>query len=117
MKPLKKQHGLQRRKARIQAKVKGTAEKPRLNVSVSLLHVSAQIIDDAKGATLASTTTVGQKKLPSNLTERAKWVGKEIASKAKEQKITKVVFDRNGRKYHGRVQAMATAARESGLEF
>jgi large subunit ribosomal protein L18 len=105
------------RKRRVRATVSGTTERPRLTVSISNLHVSAQIIDDVKQQTLAAATTVGKKKITGTMTEKAALVGTEIAKKAKAAKVTKVVFDRNGRKYHGRIKALADAARENGLEF
>ena len=104
------------RKARVRAKVIGTAERPRLSVTISNIHVSAQIIDDAKGHTLASATTVGAK-ATGKMTEKCALVGAEIAKKAKKAKVTKVVFDRNGRQYAGRLSAFADAARKEGLEF
>lgn len=112
-----KLHNLQHRKARIRAKVSGTPERPRLSVFVSNLHVSAQLIDDTKGLTLAAVSTVGQKAAPVNMTERAAWVGAEIAKKAKSVKVKSVAFDRGGKAYHGRVKALADAARDAGLEF
>lgn len=104
------------RKNRVRSTVSGTAERPRLTVTVSNLHVSAQIIDDVTGKTLAAATTVGSK-AGGTLTEKAAVVGKDIATKAKKAKVTKVVFDRNGRKYAGRLKALADAARNEGLEF
>ena len=104
------------RKNRVRSTVSGTAERPRLTVTVSNLHVSAQIIDDVTGKTLAAATTVGSK-AGGTLTEKAADVGKDIATKAKKAKVTKVVFDRNGRKYAGRLKALADAARNEGLEF
>ncbi len=104
------------RKNRVRATVSGTAERPRLTVTISNIHVSAQLIDDVAGKTLAAATTVGSK-AKGTLTEKAAVVGKEIASKAKKSKVTKVVFDRNGRKYAGRLKALADAARKEGLEF
>jgi large subunit ribosomal protein L18 len=105
------------RKHRIRATVSGTADRPRLSVYISNLHVSAQIIDDVTGKTLVSATTVGAKDAKGTLTEKAAKLGAEIAEKAKKAKIAAVVFDRGGRKYHGRVKALADAAREKGLEF
>jgi large subunit ribosomal protein L18 len=104
------------RKQRVRSTVHGTSERPRLTVTITSLHVSAQIINDDKGVTLASATTVGAK-ATGTLTEKAATVGTEIAKSAKKAKITKVVFDRNGRIYHGRVKALADAARAGGLEF
>jgi len=113
---LKKSQNLKLRKARVRSTVIGTAERPRLSVSISNLHISAQIINDEKGVTIASATTVGQK-LTGTMTERATAIGTEIAKNAKKAKVSKVVFDRNGRLYHGRVKALADAARAGGLEF
>lgn len=107
----------QRRADRVRARVSGTPERPRLSVFVSNLHVSAQLIDDISGRTIASVTTVGQKSLSNNLTERASWVGNEISKKAKAMKVKQVVFDRGPKAYHGRVKALAEAARTGGLEF
>lgn len=104
------------RKARVRSKVVGTKERPRLSVFISNMHVSAQIINDETGKTLVSATTVG-KKTTGTTTEKAAVIGKEIATKAKKAKINKVVFDRNGRAYAGRLKALAEAAREEGLEF
>lgn len=106
-----------RRANRVRSIIKGTAERPRLTIFISNQHVSAQVIDDDKGSTLTSVTTVGQAKIAPNLTERAKWVGTEIAKSAKSKKIKKVVLDRGPRLYHGRIKALALAAREEGLEF
>jgi large subunit ribosomal protein L18 len=86
-------------------------------VFISSRHISVQLIDDAAGRTLAAVTTVGSKDAKGTMTEKAAWVGSEIASKAKGIKVSQVVFDRSGRQYHGRVQALADAAREKGLEF
>lgn len=104
------------RKRRIRSIVSGTAERPRLSVHVSNLHVSAQIIDDQAGKTLVAISTVGTKQTGS-LSDKASWAGTEIAKKAKAAKIKSVVFDRNGKLYHGRVKALADAARKEGLEF
>ena len=104
------------RKARVRAKVSGTAERPRLSVTISNTHVSAQLIDDVKQHTLAAATTVGTKS-KGTMTELAAVVGADIAKKAKKLKISSVVFDRNGRQYAGRLAALADAARKEGLEF
>lgn len=104
------------RAARVRAKVSGTAERPRLTVTISNMHVSAQLIDDVKQHTVAAATTVGTKQT-GTMTEQAAWVGSEVAKKAKKAKITSIVFDRNGRKYAGRLAALADAARKEGLEF
>jgi len=104
------------RKARVRSKVSGTAERPRLSVTISNMHVSAQIIDDIKQTTLVASTTVGTKQT-GTITEQAAIVGADIAKKAKKAKINAVVFDRNGRKYAGRLSAFADAARQEGLEF
>ena len=112
-----KLHNLKQRKARIRSVVSGTPERPRLSVHVSNLHVSAQIIDDTQHKTLAAVSTVGTKDAGKTLTERAAWVGAEIAKKAKSVKVKQVAFDRSGKAYHGRVKALADAARNAGLEF
>ena len=104
------------RKNRVRARVNGTADRPRLTVFISNKHVSAQIIDDTKGITIVSATTVGTK-LAGSMVELAAKVGSDIAKKAKKAKINAVVFDRNGRQYAGRLSALADAARKEGLEF
>ena len=104
------------RKNRVRARVGGTADRPRLTVFISNTHISAQLIDDVEGKTLAAATTVGQK-LTGTMTEKAVKIGEEIATKAKKAKVKAVVFDRNGRKYAGRLKALADAARKGGLEF
>lgn len=104
------------RKNRIRAVVSGTAERPRLSVHISNKHISAQLIDDDAGKTLAYVTTVGQK-ATGTMTERAVTIGAEVAKQAKAKKIKQVVFDRSGKLYHGRVKALADAARQEGLEF
>lgn len=105
------------RKNRIRARVIGSSQRPRLSVSISNMHVSAQIIDDSAHKTLLSVTTIGQKNSEDTKTAKAEWVGAEIAKKAKAKKIKAIVFDRNGRRYHGRIKALADAARAGGLEF
>jgi len=104
------------RAARVRAKVSGTTERPRLTVTISNKHVSAQLIDDIKQHTIAAATTVGSKQT-GTMTEQAAWVGTDIAKKAKKAKVTAIVFDRNGRKYAQRLAALADAARKEGLEF
>ena len=104
------------RKSRVRAKISGSAERPRLSVSISNKHVSAQIIDDVKQKTLVSSTTVGTKQT-GTITEQATFIGEDIAKKAKKAKINTVVFDRNGRLYAGRLSAFAEAARKEGLGF
>lgn len=104
------------RKNRVRAKIIGTAERPRLTVTISNKHVSAQLIDDEAQRTLVASTTVGTKQT-GTMTEQAAFVGGDIAKKAKKAKITAIVFDRNGRQYAGRLSALADAARKEGLEF
>jgi large subunit ribosomal protein L18 len=105
------------RKGRVRSVVNGTAKRPRLSVYVSNLHVTAQLIDDTSSKTVAYVSTVGQKAAKGSMTDKAAWVGTEIAGKAKTAKVKKVVFDRGGKLYHGRIAALASAARKSGLEF
>jgi large subunit ribosomal protein L18 len=100
---------------RIRRKIAGTAERPRLNVYRSMNHIYAQVIDDAAGVTIASASTI-KSKTGGNVAA-AKEIGKTIAERAKEKGVTKVVFDRGGYLYHGRIKALADAAREAGLEF
>lgn len=112
-----KLHNRVQRKSRIRSVVSGTAKRPRLSVYISNTHVSAQLIDDTSHSTLGYVTTVGQKTVKGTMSEKAAWVGQEIAAQAKTAKIKTVVFDRNGKLYHGRIAALATAARNAGLEF
>ena len=107
---------LQRRRARVRAKVSGTAARPRLAVKVSSRHIIAQLIDDTTGTTLAYVSTISAKQT-GTMTAKAQWIGAEIAKAGKAKKVTTVVFDRAGRIYHGRLDALATAARSNGLEF
>jgi|SRR5277367_1923052 len=100
---------------RIRRKLRGTTERPRLAVFRSLSHTYAQVIDDSKGVTLVAASTSGAKS--GGNVAAAKAVGKQIAEKAIEAGIKRVVFDRGGYLYHGRVKALADAAREGGLEF
>jgi large subunit ribosomal protein L18 len=105
---------------RIRKKVVGTPERPRLSVYRSLNHIYVQLIDDLKGATLVTANSAegkqGERRAGGNLAA-AKSVGKMVAERAKAKGITKVVFDRGGYIYHGRVKALADAAREAGLQF
>lgn len=105
---------------RLRSRLSGSQARPRLNVYRSLNHIYVQVIDDASGTTLASASTVkgkkGGKKTGGNVAS-AKEIGKEIAHRAQEKGIKKVVFDRGGYLYHGRIKALADAAREAGLEF
>lgn len=107
---------LERRKRRVRKKVTGTSERPRLRVTRSLKHIYAQLIDDTTGSTLVAESSVGLKIAGGNV-EAAKAVGKSLGEKAKEKSIASVSFDRGGRLYHGRVKALADAAREAGLQF
>lgn len=106
-----------RRHARVRTKISGTPECPRLCVFRSNAHIHAQIIDDVNGKTLASCSSVALKLANGGNVEAAKTVGTELAKRAQAANIKKVVFDRGGYIYHGRVQALAEAAREAGLEF
>jgi large subunit ribosomal protein L18 len=105
----------QRIHARIREKMAGTGERPRLNVYRSLNHIYAQVIDDQTGQTLVSASSIKMK--TGGNVAAAKEIGKAVAEKAVEKGIKKVVFDRGGFLYHGRVKALADAAREAGLEF
>lgn len=111
----------ERRQARVRKKVQGTSERPRLCVFRSTAHIYAQVIDDEKGATLAAVSTLSPNLKDSlkglKKSEQAKAIGKAIAAEAKDKGCLKVVFDRNGFLYHGRVKALSEGAREGGLEF
>lgn len=104
------------RKNRVRSRVIGSETRPRLTVTISNKHISAQIIDDTNAKTLVAATTVGTKQT-GPLSEQAAIVGADIAKKAKKAKISQVVFDRNGRQYAKRLSALADAARKEGLEF
>lgn len=109
-----------RRHIRLRKKVKGTGERPRLAVFRSLEHIYAQVIDDVQGHTLVSASTVDpevRKQITGTKTDEAKLVGKIVAERAKNAGVTRVVFDRGGTQYTGRVKALADAAREAGLDF
>lgn len=115
----KKFGGRERRKLRVRKKVSGTTARPRLSVFRSAKHIYAQLIDDERGVTVGAASTVSKnwKSLDGNKTAKAKEIGKAVAELAKSRDISKVVFDRNGYRYHGRVRAVAEGAREGGLEF
>ena len=106
-----------RRHVRVRKTISGTKECPRLNVFRSNNGIYAQVIDDVTGTTLASSSNLELKIKNGGNVEAAKAVGKDVAEKCKKLKISKVVFDRGGYQYHGRVSALADAAREAGLEF
>jgi large subunit ribosomal protein L18 len=107
----------QRVHERIRRKLSGTGERPRLNVYRSLNHIYAQVIDDQKGETLVSASTLALKVKTGGNLAAAREIGKAVAELAVKQGIKKVVFDRGGYLYHGRIKALADAAREAGLEF
>ena len=107
----------QRRHMRVRNKISGTAECPRLNVYRSNKNIYAQVIDDVAGVTLVSASTLDENVSDATKVEQAAAVGKAIAEAAKAKNISTVVFDRSGYLYHGRVQALADAARENGLDF
>jgi large subunit ribosomal protein L18 len=106
-----------RRHNRLRKKVAGTPERPRLSVFRSNVHIYAQVIDDVVGHTLASASSVEAEGVSGTKTEQAAQIGKLVAERALNAGITKVVFDRGGFKYHGRIKALADAAREAGLNF
>ena len=107
----------QKRHNRVRARVTGTPERPRLNVFRSLNHIYAQVIDDTQGHTLAAASTQDNGVTEAPKMEQAKAVGQLVAERAKAAGITKVVFDRGGYLYHGRVKALADGARDGGLDF
>jgi large subunit ribosomal protein L18 len=113
--------GRERRKLRIRHKVSGTAERPRLSVFRSLNHIYAQVVDDVAGKTIAHASTLSKEVKPQaedcKKSDAAKLVGKALAVQLKAKGITKIVFDRNGYLFHGRIKALADGAREGGLEF
>lgn len=111
----------QRRHDRVRRKVSGSTERPRLNVFRSLHHITAQVIDDSVGNTVVSASSLEaelhEQVSGKNKVDQAKVIGKVLAERAKEKGIEKVVFDRGGYRYHGRIKALADASREGGLEF
>jgi large subunit ribosomal protein L18 len=110
-----------KRHSRVRSRISGTSDRPRLNVFRSLSEIYVQIIDDSAGHTLTSASSIDQKLRDEvkglNKTEQARRVGRELAERAREKGIQKVVFDRGGYRYIGRVKALADGAREGGLEF
>ncbi len=104
-----------RRHNRVRTKIQGTAVRPRLSAKITNRHIIVQLIDDERGQTLGAVTTLGRPK--ANLTDQAVWAGTEIGAIAKRQKVSRVVFDRGSRIYHGRLHALAEATRKQGLEF
>lgn len=113
---MEKTRKLQRRIARVRSQVRGTAERPRLSVAITNKNITAQIINDETATTLAYATTV-KTDAKGTMTEKAVVIGEQIAKAAKAKKVTKVVFDRHGKLYHGRLHALAESARKNGLEF
>ncbi|MFN8580712.1 MAG: 50S ribosomal protein L18 [Gemmatimonadaceae bacterium] len=112
--PKSREEKRSRRHLRVRKRVTGTGERPRLVVFRSLKHITAQLVDDVTQRTLL---TVADAKLNGKKSEKSAEVGRQLAAKAKEAGITKVVFDRAGYRYHGRVKALADGARQGGLEF
>jgi len=121
MAKMTKKERVLRKHRRVRKKIFGTTERPRFAVYKSLKHMHAQIIDDTKGETLVAASTVekeiGEKVKDLTKTEAAKFLGQVLAERAKEKGVVKVVFDRGGFIYHGRIKAIAEGAREGGLEF
>ncbi|MCG3133712.1 MAG: 50S ribosomal protein L18 [Planctomycetes bacterium] len=113
---IKKREMQMRRRRRIRGKLSGSAERPRLSVHRSHMQIYAQVIDDDRGVTLCASSTLAMK-VPGAGMSGAKAVGEDIARRAAEKGIRKVAFDRAGYRYHGRVKALADAARAAGLEF
>lgn len=105
------------RKHRVRKSINSSADRPRLSVHISHRHIVAQIIDDTKHKTIVYSTTVGQKQAGGTMTEKAQLIGTDIAKKAKVAKVKQVVLDRGSHLYHGRLKALADAARTEGLEF
>lgn len=113
----KKAELLKKRKKRIRSKISGTAERPRLSVFRSTKHVYVQVIDDKAGKTLAQASSFEKELKSSANVDGCKDIGKRLAERCIAQNIQSVVFDKNGKKYHGRVKAIADSARENGLKF
>ena len=121
MSQLNRKESRARRHRRVRATVVGTTQRPRLNIFRSLAHIYAQVIDDSTGTTLVSASTIDEELRPQMVgkkkSEQAKLVGQAVAARAKAKGLSLVVFDRGGYLYHGRIKALADAAREAGLEF
>ena len=111
-----KNHKASARRNRSRAKMTGTAQRPRLSVYISNRNISAQIINDEEGKTLAYATTINRKE-KATMTDNAAWLGDTIAKNAKAAKVKKIVLDRGSAKYHGRIKQLADAARKGGLDF
>ncbi len=109
--------GRVRRHLRVRERIRGTAQRPRLAVFRSLSNIYAQLIDDAAGKTLATASTLDAKQAAGNKSERAKAAGTLLAERAKAAGVAEAIFDRGGYRYHGRVKALADAARAGGLKF
>ncbi len=105
-----------RRAHRVRTTLAANSNRPRLSVTISNKHISAQVIDDTNGRTVVSVSTLDKGAVTGTMTEKATWVGTEIAKKAVAAKVSTVVLDRGGKLYHGRVKALAEAARDAGLE-
>jgi large subunit ribosomal protein L18 len=115
-----KDEGRERRKRRIRKKISGSGDRPRVSVFRSSKHIYVQAIDDSKGSTLATVSTLSEgvkESLEGNKTDEAKAVGAALAKVLKDKGIEQIIFDRNGYLYHGRVKALAEGAREAGLKF
>jgi large subunit ribosomal protein L18 len=110
-----KKINLSLRRGRVRSKVSGSSQRPRLSIRISNRHIHCQAIDDEKSSTLVSASTVGLKS-EKPLVEQAELLGSSLATKLKKAKISKLVLDRNGRKYHGRIKALAEALRKEGVE-
>lgn len=111
-----KEQNAKRRTTRTRSHIHGTAERPRLSVHVSNKHVSAQLINDDNATSLTAVTSSGGK-ISGTMSEKSAKIGADIAHAAKKLKVKKAVFDRGSKSYHGRIKALADAARENGLEF
>ena len=117
MKTVPRKEYRQRRHARVRQKISGTAAKPRLCVMISNKHIRAQLVDDEQGATLVAVSSGGKSGVGAKNVAGAKAIGQRLAELAQAKSVTSVVFDRGGFKYHGRIKALADAAREAGLKF